>query len=124
MNSIRRLLVIAILFLFVGQGFAAEDPCQQVRFSDVGWTDITATTALTSVVLEGLGYTLQKSEWEIWKDWHQDAARSTGIEKNLETFETTVENSDHLKRFYENQLPFYRIMYAGRIQPKPAETGM
>jgi glycine betaine/proline transport system substrate-binding protein len=37
---------------------AAADPeaCHAVRFSDVGWTDITATTALTSVVLEGLGY--------------------------------------------------------------------
>jgi glycine betaine/proline transport system substrate-binding protein len=36
----------------------AADPesCQAVRFSDVGWTDITATTALASVVLEGLGY--------------------------------------------------------------------
>lgn len=30
--------------------------CQSVRFSDVGWTDITATTAVTSVVLEALGY--------------------------------------------------------------------
>ncbi|MCB2055367.1 MAG: choline ABC transporter substrate-binding protein [Geminicoccaceae bacterium] len=37
---------------------AAADPpsCAEVRFSDVGWTDITATTALASVVLEGLGY--------------------------------------------------------------------
>jgi glycine betaine/proline transport system substrate-binding protein len=36
----------------------AADPeaCKPVRFSDVGWTDITATTALASVVLEGLGY--------------------------------------------------------------------
>ena len=30
--------------------------CQSVTFSDVGWTDITATTAATSVVLEALGY--------------------------------------------------------------------
>ncbi|MGR6872664.1 choline ABC transporter substrate-binding protein [Pseudomonas sp. HK3] len=30
--------------------------CDKVRFSDVGWTDITATTALGSVVLQGLGY--------------------------------------------------------------------
>jgi glycine betaine/proline transport system substrate-binding protein len=37
---------------------AAAEPesCKTVRFSDVGWSDITATTALTSVVLEGLGY--------------------------------------------------------------------
>lgn len=36
----------------------AEVPqsCQTVRFAEVGWTDITATTALTSEVLEGLGY--------------------------------------------------------------------
>ena len=36
----------------------ASDPetCKTVRFSDVGWTDITATTALASVVLEALGY--------------------------------------------------------------------
>jgi glycine betaine/proline transport system substrate-binding protein len=36
----------------------AADPesCKTVRFSDVGWTDITATTALASVVLQGLGY--------------------------------------------------------------------
>ena len=30
--------------------------CDTVAFSDVGWTDITATTAATSVVLEALGY--------------------------------------------------------------------
>ncbi len=37
---------------------AAADPeaCMTVRFSDVGWTDITATTAAASVVLEALGY--------------------------------------------------------------------
>jgi len=30
--------------------------CDTVRFSDVGWTDITATTATASVVLESMGY--------------------------------------------------------------------
>ena len=30
--------------------------CGVVRFSDVGWTDITATTAATSILLEALGY--------------------------------------------------------------------
>jgi glycine betaine/proline transport system substrate-binding protein len=43
----------------LGSGVAlASDPaaCQTVRFSDVGWTDITATTATASVVLEALGY--------------------------------------------------------------------
>ncbi|WP_028716345.1 choline ABC transporter substrate-binding protein [Paracoccus sp. J39] len=37
---------------------AAEEPmaCRKVVFSDVGWTDITATTALATTVLQGLGY--------------------------------------------------------------------
>ncbi|SEN41986.1 choline ABC transporter substrate-binding protein [Palleronia pelagia] len=30
--------------------------CESVTFSDVGWTDITATTAATTVVLDALGY--------------------------------------------------------------------
>jgi glycine betaine/proline transport system substrate-binding protein len=35
---------------------ALADSCKEVVFSDVGWTDITATTAATSEVLEALGY--------------------------------------------------------------------
>ena len=35
---------------------AIPGSCKTVRFSDVGWTDITATTALVSRVLKGLGY--------------------------------------------------------------------
>jgi glycine betaine/proline transport system substrate-binding protein len=35
---------------------ADPESCKAVRFSDVGWTDITATTAATSVVLEALDY--------------------------------------------------------------------
>jgi len=35
---------------------AAFADCTEVSFSDVGWTDITATTAATTEVLEALGY--------------------------------------------------------------------
>src|SRR5271156_1053501 len=36
----------------------AEPPsCKTVRFSDVGWTDVTATTALTTQLLREIGYT-------------------------------------------------------------------
>ena len=35
---------------------AAFADCGKVTFSDVGWTDITATTAATTVVLDALGY--------------------------------------------------------------------
>ncbi|RFB92850.1 glycine/betaine ABC transporter substrate-binding protein [Rhizobium leguminosarum bv. trifolii] len=37
--------------------FAADpDSCSTVHFSDVGWTDITATTATAAVVLKSIGY--------------------------------------------------------------------
>ena len=34
----------------------AQDSCEEIVFADVGWTDITATTAATTVVLDALGY--------------------------------------------------------------------
>src|SRR6185312_8480263 len=39
------------------QALAGDPPsCKTIKFSDVGWTDITATTALTTQILKGLGY--------------------------------------------------------------------
>jgi glycine betaine/proline transport system substrate-binding protein len=35
---------------------ALADSCDTVRFADVGWTDITSTTAVTSELVEALGY--------------------------------------------------------------------
>jgi glycine betaine/proline transport system substrate-binding protein len=35
---------------------ALAQSCDKVTFSDVGWTDITATTAATTLILEALGY--------------------------------------------------------------------
>jgi len=35
---------------------AAADTCEEVSFSDVGWTDITATTAVATTLLDALGY--------------------------------------------------------------------
>ncbi|GHC14476.1 MAG: glycine/betaine ABC transporter substrate-binding protein [Rhodobacterales bacterium 65-51] len=48
------LLATTVAFAFAGTAHA--EGCDKVIFSDVGWTDITATTAATSVVLEALGY--------------------------------------------------------------------
>ncbi len=53
------LAAAAALAMSTAAGSAlAADPaaCEEVNFADVGWTDITATTAATSVVLDGLGY--------------------------------------------------------------------
>ena len=47
----------AMLALSTAPAMAAEaESCSTVRFSDVGWTDITATTATASVILKSLGY--------------------------------------------------------------------
>jgi glycine betaine/proline transport system substrate-binding protein len=46
---------LAALAAALAAGTAAAD-CDEVVFSDVGWTDITATTAATTVVLNALGY--------------------------------------------------------------------
>jgi glycine betaine/proline transport system substrate-binding protein len=48
---------LAALLLTAGAASAADpDECGTVRLSDVGWTDITSTTAATAVMLEALGY--------------------------------------------------------------------
>jgi glycine betaine/proline transport system substrate-binding protein len=49
--------VLTALTVLAGQAAYADDAaCKTVRFADVGWSDIAATTGLASVVLEGLGY--------------------------------------------------------------------
>ncbi|MFK0273819.1 choline ABC transporter substrate-binding protein [Ensifer sp. NPDC090286] len=48
---------VSVVAITAQQAAAAEpESCGTVRFSDVGWTDITATTATVSTVLKGLGY--------------------------------------------------------------------
>ena len=53
----KALLLLASLTLPLIVQAAEPESCSTVRFSDVGWTDITVTTAITSEVLESLGYT-------------------------------------------------------------------
>lgn len=58
-----RLLIAAAWLILLGtlqpQGARADpDPpaCKTVRFSDVGWTDVTSTTAITAQLLRSIGY--------------------------------------------------------------------
>jgi glycine betaine/proline transport system substrate-binding protein len=53
-----RLLAGASLAAALATSALAADPesCKTVRFSDVGWSDITATTAVATTILEALGY--------------------------------------------------------------------
>ncbi|WP_051012172.1 choline ABC transporter substrate-binding protein [Liberibacter crescens] len=51
-------IIWSLLFYFMASNaFSIEsEKCTSVRFSDVGWTDISTTTSLASIVLEALGY--------------------------------------------------------------------
>jgi glycine betaine/proline transport system substrate-binding protein len=51
-------LVWALLFLTSALPLEAAEPasCHEVRLPDIGWTDVTATTALTAALLEQRGY--------------------------------------------------------------------
>ena len=51
-----KLKTLALSASLLAASFTQANQCETVRFADVGWTDITATTALTSVVLESIGY--------------------------------------------------------------------
>ncbi|QUD88683.1 choline ABC transporter permease subunit [Phenylobacterium montanum] len=52
----RLFLAFGLLLAMAGAARADGAQCQAVRLADIGWTDVTATTALTSVILEDLGY--------------------------------------------------------------------
>ncbi len=57
MKKLNHLLVAGITILSTAPAVAAEaESCKAPKFSDVGWTDITATTALASLLLEKAGY--------------------------------------------------------------------
>ncbi len=57
-SALRSLLVAAALVSAGLHDSMATEPanCRAVRFADVGWSDIAATTAMASVVLDALGY--------------------------------------------------------------------
>lgn len=54
MKSFKTALLGAAMSMTLAGGALAD--CSNVTFSDVGWTDITATTAATGTVLKALGY--------------------------------------------------------------------
>lgn len=57
-NRSRCLALAAAISVMTFNAAGAAEPasCGKVRFSDVGWTDITATTATATVLLKSLGY--------------------------------------------------------------------
>jgi glycine betaine/proline transport system substrate-binding protein len=54
----KRLLTAGMLAAVLAVPALAQEPdnCATVRFSDVGWSDITSTTAVATTILDALGY--------------------------------------------------------------------
>lgn len=54
----KQLTILAMAAALTAVPALAQEPdsCATVRFSDVGWTDITATTAVATTLLDALGY--------------------------------------------------------------------
>ena len=60
-NSLKKLIAgfafgTSLLTLSVTASAGDAESCKDVRMSDVGWTDITAITAMTGAILEQMGY--------------------------------------------------------------------
>lgn len=58
MNFNNLIIPVVLASSLVSSSVLAADPasCKRVRFADVGWTDITATTAVASSLLSALNY--------------------------------------------------------------------
>jgi glycine betaine/proline transport system substrate-binding protein len=57
-SALKLVTTTAAAVLSVAAAALAADPesCSTVHLSDIGWTDVTSTTATASVLLKGLGY--------------------------------------------------------------------
>lgn len=54
--------LLAVLGVISTSTFALEpDSCHNVRFADIGWTDISATTGVAATLFSGLGYNPTKT---------------------------------------------------------------
>lgn len=62
MKMIKTTAAIGLLSCALTQGAMAAEPasCKQVRFAEIGWADIAATTGVAMTLVEGLGYQPRK----------------------------------------------------------------
>lgn len=63
MNIFHKAAGVSLLSCALVQGAWAQEPesCKQVRFAEIGWADIAATTGVAMTLTEGLGYTPRKT---------------------------------------------------------------
>jgi glycine betaine/proline transport system substrate-binding protein len=62
MNTINKLAAIGLLACALTPSVWAAEPasCKQVKFAEIGWADISATTGVAMALTEGLGYQPRK----------------------------------------------------------------
>ncbi|MBQ57008.1 MULTISPECIES: choline ABC transporter substrate-binding protein [Pseudomonas] len=62
MNTINKLAAISLLACALTPSVWAAEPasCKQVKFAEIGWADISATTGVAMALTEGLGYQPRK----------------------------------------------------------------
>jgi hypothetical protein len=54
-------------------------------------------------------------EWDSWKEWHVDATESSGIQKNMETFDFGLDDKPGLRDYYDYHLPYYQKLFDSRV---------
>ncbi len=60
----------------------------------------------------------EPDEWSSWEEWHKDVIASTGIQKDMEKFDMTLDDVPKLRSFYEYNIPFYEALNKYRLVPK------
>jgi glycine betaine/proline transport system substrate-binding protein len=76
----RFIAAAALAALIAAPALAAEpESCAKVRFADVGWSDIAATTGVASVVLKALGYETSVSVISVPVTYASLAARDVDV---------------------------------------------
>jgi hypothetical protein len=63
----------------------------------------------------------ERPEWRRSARWHADASASSGFERHEHVYPHTVENSGELARFAAHHWPFYKQLYAQRLDVTPWE---
>ena len=63
----------------------------------------------------------ERSEWHRSARWHQDVSTSSGFVRRERIYAHTVENSGDLARFAAYHRPFYKQLYAQRLDVTPWE---
>ena len=70
-----------VLLMLAGSPARAAEPatCRAVRLSDIGWVDVSATTALTALILKDLGYTAKISLLTVPATYEQMKAKTLDV---------------------------------------------